>query len=208
MNAPSHDPYGPYRAPQPGTPLQAFGGATTTLHLVFTIVATLGMFGFVAVFFLMSASITPESGPEDREAVGDVFSIALLVFGVAVVAIYAQSIAGLVWLYKAWSWLPPEERYARRWSSWITPGQAALMLLIPYFQYYWMFVINHGLCDALERMRASRPTAEHAPKELGTAASIAQILVPIPLGGILWFLYMRRIERMMRVMSEPAFVRA
>ena len=82
------------------------------------------------------------------------------------------------------------------------------MLLIPYFQYYWMFVINLGLCDALERLRVRYPTRDAAPKNLALVACIMQMIIPLPVGMILWVLFMNKVEGMSREMSAAAVTRA
>lgn len=122
-------------------------------------------------------------------------------FTVCLLAVYAMMFLGMGWVYRVWSWLPESERRSSNWKGQITPSTAALFLLIPYFQYYWMFVINCGLCDAMDRMRVARPTANPAPKKLVIAAGICQLLVPMPVGMILWLMYMTRVEKMASEMA-------
>ena len=117
--------------------------------------------------------------------------------GLAILLVYVQIGLGIAWLHRAWSWLPQEERWSRHWRSWITPNVASLFLLVPYFHYYWMFVINTALCDALDRMRARFPTRAVAPRQVVLGAEICQFIIPIPVGAILWLVYMSKIEKMM-----------
>jgi hypothetical protein len=115
--------------------------------------------------------------------------------------INVKAVLGLYWLYQAWSWLPPEQRYTRHWKSWITPGVAACILLIPYFNYYWMFVINCGLCDALDRMRVSY-RADPAPKGIAIAAGICQ-LIAFPVAPFVWFAFMNAVDKcMLQMMGD------
>lgn len=123
---------------------------------------------------------------------------------VAVLMIYAQIGAGMWWVHRLWSWLPPEQRYTRHWKSWISPGTAVGFLFIPYFHYYWMFVINCGICDALDRLRVAYPTKHAAPKGLAIAAGICQFVIPLPVGSLLWLLFVRRVDAMTREMAATS----
>lgn len=196
MNAPQ--PSDPYRAQAPGA---GFGAMGKNTRLVFAALVGIMMLCFgTAVgawtFAVISAEHTESGRPNDTLLTVGIIALVVLVF-----LLYGQIAAGLVWVYKAWSWLPWDQRYTRHWRSWLTPSQVALMLLIPYFHYYWMFVANCGLCDALDRMRVSYPTAKPAPKNLAIAACVCQLLIPFPVGSILWFVFMSRIERMTAEMS-------
>lgn len=197
--------YDPYRAQVPGAGFSPIGSTT---RWVFAIIISLMGLGFgVAVgawtFALIRSEHTPNHQPDETMlgigAVGLVFLILLL---------YAQIATGLVWLYRSWSWLPWDQRYTRHWRSWLSPGQVALMMLIPYFHYYWMFVANCGLCDALDRLRVSYPTTEPAPKNLAIAACVCQLVIPFPVASILWLVFMGKVERMTREMATSMAPRA
>lgn len=168
-----------------------------------TIAAVVGMAGFLACVGTASAAMImaiPEQSASHYQGPPKIneglMIIAGLAFLVCILAVYAKSFLGMGWLYRVWSWLPEHERHTNHWKGQITPSTAALFLLIPYFQYYWMFVINCGLCDAMDRMRVARPTTNAAPKGLAIAAGVCQILIPMPVGMILWLMYMKRIETM------------
>lgn len=197
----------PYRAQAPGAGVMCppIGSAT---RWVFATVFSLMGFGFgVAVvawtLALIRSQETYNHLPDETLLIAGMVGVGGLVF-----LLYAQIAAGLVWLYRAWSWLPWDQRYTRHWRSWLTPSQVALMMLIPYFHYYWMFVANCGLCDALDRLRVSYPTREAAPKNLAIAACVCQLLIPFPVGGILWLVFMGKVERMTREMSAGMGPRA
>jgi hypothetical protein len=198
-------PHDPYRAQAPGA---AFAPIGSGARWAFTVIVVLMGIGFgVAVVAWTLAVLTSESAtshqPDDT-----LMGIGFVgVFGL-VFLLYAQIAAGLVWLYKAWSWLPWDQRYTRHWRGWVTPSQVALMMLIPYFHYYWMFVANCGLCDALDRLRVSYPTREAAPKNLAIAACVCQFVIPFPVGSLLWLVFMSKVERMTREMSAAMGPRA
>lgn len=179
-------------APRPA-PL---GAGLRKVHLVMSVVGTLAFLGSVGL--ITAAIIVEPERPDESLLIGGAIS-----FTLTILLAYAKIIVGLFWLHRAWAWLPERERYSKHWRSMITPGQAAWLLLIPYFQYYWMFVINCGLCDALDRVRVFHPTRTiaAAPKQLAIAAGIAQIVVPVPVGDILWGVFMRKVEQMTVEMS-------
>lgn len=196
MNAAAH-----YRADPRTTSFTPIG---STWRWVFTAVAVLSITGFVGAVALWTGAIL--SNPERPDT--RLFDAGGIVLLVTILCVYVQAFVGMAWIHSAWSWLPWDQRYSRHWRSWISPGQAALMLLIPYFQYYWMFVINLGLCDALERLRVRYPTRGAAPKNLALVACIMQMIVPLPVGTILWLLFMSKVEGMSREMSAAAVTRA
>jgi hypothetical protein len=192
-------PYDPYRRQQPAAAFAPIGSAT---RWVFTVVISLMGVGFTVAAIGWSAAIiasesTPNHQPDER-----LLGIGMIGLFAVVFLLYAQVAAGLTWVYKAWSWLPWDQRYTRHWRGWISPSQATLLLLVPYFHYYWMFVANCGLCDALDRLRVSYPTTHAAPKNLAIAACVCQLVIPFPVASILWLVFMMRVERMTREMSE------
>jgi hypothetical protein len=180
-----------YRAPSTvpaGVPLRP------ALRVAFTCVVAVMTIFFLGGVGLFVSAVVAARNRELSDALG---TGGLLAVVAAVLLAYVQIGLGIAWLYRAWSWLPPEERWSRHWRSWITPGQAAFFLLVPYFHYYWMFVANHGLCDALDRMRVRFPTHAPAPRGLAVGAEVCQFVVPVPVAAILWLLYMRKVEAMM-----------
>lgn len=186
-----------YRAPAPGVSFQPLGSG---LRTAFAIVVALAMLSFVASIGLMTGAmiVDPDHPPE-----GLIFGfVGALLF--AILLLYAQIFIGLFWIYKVWSWLPEDQRWSKHWKGRIDPAMAAGMMLIPYFHYYWMFVIDCGICDAMDRLRVQFPTTRMAPKQLAIAACICQLIIPLPVGSILWLVFMSRIEEMTRDMSAAA----
>ena len=198
-------PYVPYRAPTPGP---AFAPIEPTSRKLFIAIVVLMGVGFaIAVIAWTVAIIGAQDNPNHHPS-DSLIGLGFAGMMTLVFLLYAQVAVGLVWLYKAWAWLPWDQRYTRHWRNWITPSQAALFLLIPYFHYYWMFVANCGLCDALDRMRVSYPTREAAPKGLAIMACICQLVIPFPVASIVWLVYMGKVERMTREMSAAMAPRA
>ena len=197
--------YDPYRAQAPGS---AFSPIRSTTRWVFVaIVSLMGLAFGVTVsawtFAVIRSEDTYNHQPDEALMGFGALGLVALVF-----LLYGQIATALVWLYKMWSWVPPDQRYTKHWRGWITPSQVALMLLIPYFHYYWMFVANCGLCDALDRLRVSYPTRDPAPKSLAIAACACQLIIPFPVGSILWLVFMGKVERMTREMSAAMVPRA
>jgi len=192
-------PFDPYRGQARAAGFAPIGSAT---RWVFAVIISLMGLGFgVAVIGWTLAIIASEHTPNHEPDAG-LLGVGMIGLFVVVFLLYAQIAAGLTWVYKAWSWLPWDQRYSRNWRGWISPSQAALLLLVPYFHYYWMFVANCGLCDALDRLRVSFPTRHAAPKNLAIAACVCQLVIPFPVGSILWFVFMAKVEQMTREMSE------
>jgi hypothetical protein len=118
--------------------------------------------------------------------------------------LYLMSVAvGLYWTYRAWAWLPPDQRRAELWRGHISPAVAALLLLVPYFHYYWMFVVSLGLCDALDRL-ATPPNEQAAPRRTAVAACVCQLLMPLPAGAFMWLVFMERVERLANAIRPAA----
>ena len=198
-NAPQ--PPGPYATYRAAAPAPGFAAIGKNTRWVFAAIVGLMMLGFVTAIAAWTVALVAAEHNERRQPDDTLMTVGIVAFVAVMFLLYGQIAAGLVWLYKAWSWLPWDQRYTRHWRSWLTPSQVALMMLIPYFHYYWMFVANVGLCDALDRLRVSYPTSKPAPKSLAIAACVCQMAIPFPVGSILWLVFMSRVERMTEEMS-------
>jgi len=75
--------------------------------------------------------------------------VALVGLGLAVIVLICGPIAGFMWLYKAWELI--QDGRART-----QPLQAALLMLIPFFNIYWMFVAFAGLAQDLNHYANER----------------------------------------------------
>lgn len=189
--------HGQYRVDPRVTGFAPLGSGIRT---AFTVVAAIAILGFLGTVGTITAAIIMNPDRPDGELAGIGFGI----FVFTLLLVYAQAFLGMAWIYKAWKWLPPDERWSRHWKGWISPEMACFLLLVPYFQYYWMFVVDCGLCDAFDRLRVRYPTSEPAPKSLAILACIMQLIIPLPVGSILWLLYMSKMERMTTEMSAAA----
>ncbi|NOU28038.1 MAG: hypothetical protein HOO96_09055 [Polyangiaceae bacterium] len=154
--------------------------------------------GIVALTFVILGVTTFVLGTalniNEREPPIVWFVVGWVLFMIGTMAINAKSIVALVWVHKMWTWLPEQERVSRMWSSRISPAQATFFLLIPYFQYYWMFVVNCALADAMDRMQIS-VAGPPKPSAKGTAiAACVCTLVFFPASIFLWHAYMKRVE--------------
>lgn len=187
-----------YRAPTQAPTFSPLPKWIVTALIVIVALEAVAIFGGAG---LITAAIhtATRRGPNQ-----ELFFSGMGVVVLGVLLMYVQVAIGLFWVYRTWSWLPPDQRWTSRWSGVISPQAAALFLLIPYFHYYWMFVINGGVCDAMDRLRVHYRTSEGAPKGLAIAACVTQLFIPIPVAGILWILYARRIQRMTEEMSQAA----
>lgn len=86
--------------------------------------------------------------------------------------IIAYAVVTLVWAYKLWSWIPPEHRYTELWKKYISPLQATLFMLIPFFGLFWIVVLNLGIADILDRMRVAYPTKKQSAKTIALINTI------------------------------------
>ena len=127
---------------------------------------------------------------------GDAFVVAgLALFGLWYMFVFAYSIANVVWLYKFWSWIPPEQRHTSMWKKYISPGVAIGFMFIPYFNIYWMFVVYLGIADIMERMRVQYPCSKGPAKTLAILALVIP-LVFFPAGPFLQYLFAKHVEEM------------
>ena len=113
--------------------------------------------------------------------------------------IYVKLGLALYWLHGAWKWVPMDQRFTRDGKR-IGPGEV-FMLLIPYYHFYWMFPVNMGLCDTMERLRAHYLRGQPVPPTIRDKAMWAAICELIPfanffLAPFMWSSYMKRIDEM------------
>jgi hypothetical protein len=119
----------------------------------------------------------------------------------------AYAVVGLVWTYKFWSWIPPEQRHTSLWKKYISPGQALGFMFIPYFNIFWMFVIYLGIADALERMRVAYPTDKPPAKNI----ALVRLIVPLvffPAGPFVDYFFDKHVEGMAADMQARMLAQA
>lgn len=175
-------PPGASSAPLPGSGLR-------TSKLVLGIVQTIAMFAGIGLF-IAGAAIGAES-----DTGGVLMALGGGGFGLWYLLLFAYGIVNMVWLYKFWSWIPPEQRHTSMWKKYVSPGSALGFMFIPYFNIYWMFVVYLGIAEILERMRVQYPTDKPPAKTL----AIVRLVVPLvffPAAPFLDFYFDRHVERM------------
>jgi hypothetical protein len=125
---------------------------------------------------------------------------------VGVIFLFLVPVASMIWLYQSWNTVPPDMRYTDGGKA-VTPGTAVGYCFIPFYNLYWIFVANVGLCDAINRTLLAKGGAARAPKGLAIAACVAH-LVPycnLLLSPILWTVYMFMLDGARKEMlSRPA----
>jgi len=186
----------PYQAPgaiqATGALLDAPGSAMKWLYVAGHAGYWLFAVGGVVLAAVMAS---PDVGASDGAAVASMLPLLGLVF--LVVAL----VAAMVWLHKAWGSVPEQMRYTDA-GRWITPGQAVGYNFIPFYNLYWVFVANLGLCEAINRTLVAQGKQPRAPKGLAIAACVSQ-LVPycnLLVGPILWAVYMFMVDGARREM--------
>jgi preprotein translocase subunit SecG len=144
------------------------------------------------VFFVVGAIMSSDGGGD----AGQVFMIlGAVTFGFWYLLVFAAAIANMIWIYKFWSWIPPEQRHTNMWKKYISPGMAIVCMFIPYFNIYWMFVIYLGIADIMERLRVQYPSSKGPAKNL----ALVTLIVPIvffPAGPFLQYMFAKHVEEM------------
>jgi len=121
--------------------------------------------------------------------------VGALFFALWYLLVIAYGIANAIWVYKFWSWIPPEQRYTSMWKKYISPGVAIGFMFIPYFNIYWMFVVYLGIPDIMERLRVQYPCSKGPAKTLAILALVIP-LVFFPAGPFLQYLFAKHVEEM------------
>lgn len=122
------------------------------------------------------------------------------ILGLWYMLLFAYGILNMVWLYKIWSWIPPEQRHTPMWKKYISPAMLVGFMFIPYFNIYWMFVVYLGIADVLERMRVQYPSSKGPVKTL----AILTIVIPMvffPAGPFLQYMFAKHVEEMANEMQ-------
>ncbi len=141
---------------------------------------------FTILFFVIAGIV----GGNDA---GPFIAIGFLFFMLWEFAMIGYSITNMIWIYKFWTWIPPEQRWGNLWKKYTSPGQAVGFMFIPYFNIYWMFVIYFGICDVFERMRVSYPTDKKSPKDFAIMMLIVSMLF-FPAAPFMYYLFAKKCE--------------
>jgi len=187
-------PYNPYAIPAMPLTAASFDatGHRPQIRIFFLITAAASALLYLGgiVGFVLAIALDP-SHPEPLY-----FLAAEGVMLLGALLIYVKLGLALYWLHGAWKWVPMEHRAGRDGKRY-TPGDV-FMLLIPYYNLYWQFPINLGLCDAMERLRQTCRTIEAPKRDIAMYAAIAEI-VPFAnffVAPFLWASYMKSIDAM------------
>ncbi len=171
-------PPGAAAGPVPSPTLRKVKLACGIVQIV-TLIAAIGC-------FVAGAAIGGDDG-------GAFVAIGMVIFSLLYVVLIAYGIMNMIWLYKIWSWIPPEQRHTKMWKKYISPGTALGFMFIPYFNIYWMFVIYLGLCDIFERMQVAYPTSKPSPRNL----ALMTLIIPIvffPAGPFMHYFFDTHVE--------------
>lgn len=153
--------------------------------------------GAYAGFFLvalgvavMQAVLKRSLGGASEDTMNAVVGCAVLPLGVVWVG------SALWWLYDAWMSVPFEHRQVAILGQPKGP-EVVLLLLVPCFNFVWMFMTNLGLVDSLNRACSARRVMERGSSSLALTACIVQCLpyCNLLLGPPLWFLYMLSVDK-------------
>jgi hypothetical protein len=118
-----------------------------------------------------------------------------IMFAVWYLALMAYGVVGMIWIYKFWSWIPPEQRHTPLWKKYVSPGQALGFMFLPYFNIYWMFVLYLGIADILERMRVAYPTERGPAKNLALLRVLGP-MVCFPAAPFFDYIFDKHVEGM------------
>lgn len=119
----------------------------------------------------------------------------VLLIGLWYVLLIAYGIVNAIWLYKFWSWIPPDQRYTSMWKKYISPGMAIGFMFVPYFNMYWMFVVYLGIPDIMERLRVQYPCSKGSARTLAILALVISIVF-FPAGPFLQYMFAKHVEEM------------
>lgn len=148
--------------------------------------------GFFGLIGLVLGGIMSDG---DSDVASVFFVLGGISFGVWYLLIFATAIVNGLWIYRFWSWIPPEQRHTPMWKKYISPGSAVGFMFVPYFQFYWMFVVYLGIPDILERMRVQFPSSKGSAKNLGIGAAITP-LVFFPAAPFVGYFFAKHVEEM------------
>jgi predicted permease len=188
---------GAYVAPTGARP----SAALRKWHLGLSIGAFLTfVVGFVIMFAAVGFMSSMRSGSGSSDGADVMMAVGMIAFYGAFflgfLMIIGAAIAQVLWVYRIWNWLPHEQRCgAAGWKGHISPGAACGFFFIPYFNYYWPFVINMGLADAMNRTAGTVNMAGNISRDSALWASVLR-LVFYPVGIFLQHSLMKNTDNL------------
>ncbi len=193
---PPYNPQNPYAYAYAPQPLTVASIDTTGHHpqmrIWFLLTAMASGFLYFAGFATLIGGIILDD--HDLTPILVIGGYAALLLGALL--LYVKIGLALYWLHGAWKWVPRDQRFGKDGKRY--DAGEVFMLLIPYYHWYWMFPINLGLCDAMERLRQQTSSGHVAKRDIAMWAAITEL---IPLGNFfvapfLWASYMKSIDDM------------
>ena len=197
-SAPSHDtsdyrtlapPKEPVpEAPLPFVPASRHGAGLTKAYVGLTLFS---MLAAVASWFVLVRGLKT-TGPSD----GADFEATLLTIAACIVAYLLASIVGLLWLHASWKAIPDQFRTTKD-GRFITPHDAVVNMLIPFYNLYWIFYMHGVLCDAIDAQLVRLGSRRRAPKVLAMMAAAVHLVpwVNLALAPFFWCAYMLAADR-------------
>ena len=191
----------PYAAPYAGPPVVSAGGVPGSAMKWLFVAGYAGYWVFAFAGYAVTVAVAGAADAGDATALAGTLLIL-----VGVLSLLLGFVASLVWLYKAWSTVPQEMRYSDS-GKWVTPGQAVGYLFIPFYNLYWVFIANVGLCEAVNRTLLSRGRQPQAPKGVAIAACVTHIIpyCNLLVAPVLWTIYMFQVDRARREMLAGTY---
>jgi hypothetical protein len=158
----------------------------------------------VAVLLIVAgAAVMPEGSGYDVDYDQDMADLGTGMTIVGFLFFLLRMVLALVWIYQAWSAVPPPYRMTSTGKH-VSPGAAVGKLFIPFFNLYWMFVVSAGLCDAMGSALASTGSYRTPAKGLAIASCVTQLVpyVNLFIAPFMWFFFMLSADGAKREMLE------
>lgn len=159
----------------------------------------IGLIILLVLYGLVAGSAAPSEGypydtydqPSDPPPL-----IALCLLFVMVPLTFVWIGSALRWLHDAWSSVPEDDRHVPAFGA-VSPGMVVGLFFVPCLNYFWMFLVNISLANAINRSLEARGSSARCTTGLAIAACCLQ-MVPycnFLFAPILWFLWMRDLDR-------------
>jgi hypothetical protein len=136
---------------------------------------------------------------------GVVFLISSRTLGLVWLSV-VPGLVGMFWLLRSWQFIEPGQRSTDDGTA-ITPRQAAVRMVVPIYNLYWIFVATAGLCQAINRQlpnHAWNRAPARAAMLLSVAFALTWWILPLSPALPLGFAFMVVCDRAKQHLLEPA----